>query len=140
MQTHHLCLNLPTALVYSFILGQAFYYRIYCCKCDLFVNKVAMLCCATYVPVKAILKLQDITIAINKFDTTLYTNASTSVPEGCQLLVVDMVLAIWLLATLMLLVSTYVNSAVSVLSVFLTLFSDFLENKLSRTRSRFSKI
>ena len=89
---------------------------------------------------KAILKLQDITTAKNKFDTTLYTNASTSVPEGCQLLVVDMVLAIWLLATLMLLVSTYVNSTVFVLSVFLTLFSDFLENKLSRARSRFSKI
>ena len=48
-----------------------------------------MLCCATYVPMKAVLKLQDITITINKFDTTLYTNASTSVPEGCQLLVVD---------------------------------------------------
>lgn len=89
---------------------------------------------------KAILKPQDISITINKFDTTLYINASTSVPEGYQLLVVDMVLAIWLLATLMLLVSTYVNSTVFVLSVFLTLFSDFLENKLSRARSRFSKI
>ena len=137
MQTHHLHLNLPITLL---ILGQAFYYRIYCCKCDLFVNKVAMLCCATYVSMKAILKLQDISITINKFDTTLYTNAITSVSEGCQLLVIDMVLAIWLLATLMLLVSTYVNSTVFVLSVFLTLFSDFLENKLSRARSRFSKI
>lgn len=125
--------------MYSFILGQAFYYRIYCCKCDLFVNKVATYAMLCYICSHES-NIETSSITINKFDTTLYTNASTSVPEGCQLLVVDMVLAIWLLATLMLLVSTYVNSTVSVLSVFLTLFSDFLENELSRARSRFSKI